>query len=157
MAAKADINKFDKKMKKSLFKITSRKQMEQLGNLTIGLIHDRTRNSGKGVGKPNGNRTTLKKVSKKYAKWRETFKDKHPKAASGLKSNLTLTGDMLDDMQLIDLSKSKFEIGYGDSDNQDKSDYQHAKGRRFLFLGRAELKQLALEFDKQVRKITSKI
>jgi len=156
MTTANDIKKVNKNLKKVLFDITNKKQMKKLGNLTIGLVHDRVRNKGKGIARPEGNRRTLKKVTEKYALWRAKQDNKHSQAATGRKSNLTFTGDMLDDMQLVELDKNHFKIGYGNDENQDKSDHQHAQGRQFLYLGKSELKLLKDAYDKTVGKIVKK-
>jgi len=156
MTAANDLKKFGKKLKKVVFDVTSKKEMKILGNLTIGLVHDRVRNKGQGVAKPEGGRRALKKVSDKYAIWRQTQPELHSKAASGKSCNLTFTGEMLDDMQLIELDKKHFKIGYGQEENQDKSDRHHATKRPFLYLAKPELKLLKKAYDLRVNKIVKK-
>lgn len=156
------VDKFNSKLKKTLFKITSKKQMEKLGNITIGLIHDRTRNKGQGVKTPNGYVKKLKKVSPSYAKWRANQKNKHSDSAVGNDSNLTFTGEMLDSLQVVKATKSKLKIAPTGKDengvsNQGKSDYQHSEGRSYLYLGKKEVKQLFDKFEDELGKITSKI
>jgi hypothetical protein len=157
MATPTGLKKFDSSMKRALFKISSKAQMTQLGNLTIGLIHDRTRNKGLGVKKPEGNRTKLKKVSKKYAEWRSKQPDLHPSAASGTASNLTFTGDMLDNLVVKTATKSRLEIGHLKDKDAKKAIAQHAAGRQFLFLGKVEVRQLLDKFNEVVNKISKTI
>jgi len=157
MAARNDIKKVDKNLKKTLFKITNAKQMKKLGMLTIGLIHDRTRNQGKGVTKPEGNRRKLKKVTQKYSEWRSKQPDLHPKAAKGTDSNLTFTGDMLDNMIVEKATKNGFKIGHSTEEDADKTVHQHAAGRKYLFLGKVEVKQLRDKYDEIVRGIVKKV
>lgn len=152
MTAKKDLNKFKKDAEKTLFKITNATQMKKLGQITIGIIKKRTRNTGRGVHKPEGNRVKLKKVTPKYAEWRKKQKDKHPRAARGLKSNLTLTGAMLDKMAITKANKKKLVIGHKDKLNQRKSAAQHEQGRAFLFLGKVEVRELLVSYNKKIGK-----
>lgn len=157
MAAKDDLRKFNNKAKKALFKISSAKQMKELGKLTIGLIHDRTRKQGKGVSKPEGNRTKLKPVSKKYAQWRRKQPDLHPQAAKGIASNLTFTGDMLDNMIVESATKNGFKIGHSTEEDAEKTIHQHNAGRKYLFLGKVEVKQLRDKYNEVVGKEIKKV
>ena len=157
MSAKEDLRKFKKSTEKALFKITSVAQMKKLGSLTIKIIQKRTRGAGLGVQGPEGNRTKLKQVTPAYAAWRRKNKNKHRRAARGLKSNLTLTGAMLDKLAVTKSTRKKLVIGHKDKLNKAKSAAQHDQGRKYLFLGKVEVRELLVAYNKAVGKITKNV
>jgi len=146
-----------KKMEAFLKNISSGKEMRLLGKRTITLIRNRTRNEYKGVAKAGGNKRTIKRVTDNYAKLRKKIKGKHPKAASGNKSNLTLTGAMLNKMTVISATKKNLLIGWRDRKNNDKASGQAEQGRPFLFIGRADFTAMHRQYEKRIEKLIKKI
>lgn len=147
-------NRADKWLKKldDVFdKITDSDQMRDFGNKSIEIIVNRTRYEGKGVPAQFGNRKTLKKVTEKYSKRRAKMKGKHPDAASGRASNLTLTGEMLDKLMVIKATKREVIIGWKQKKQGEKASGQADQGREFLFLGSAEYKELLKDFEKSLK------
>lgn len=127
---------------KILSQIDSPESMRKLGGFVIKTIRERTRGQGKGVRSPGGQATNLKRVSNKYAKWR-LKQPRHPEAATGNKSNLTLSGKMLDGMIIKNATKSKLFIGFRANRDEKKAQYQEEQGRRFLVLSGKEIKDAA--------------
>lgn len=122
--------------------ISTPQAMRKLGRYVIKTIRERTRGQGKGVGRPGGNATKLKRVSDKYAKWRAR-QARHPEAASGTSSNLTFKGTMLDSLIIKNATKNSLFIGFRSQKQQDKADGQAEQGRRFMFLSGKEIKDAA--------------
>jgi len=138
MAKKSNAKQVAKQLAKALDKVVTKKNMKLIGNKTIEIIVDRTRGEGKGVKNQFGYRKTLKKVSPKYAIWRQS-QARHPDAANGMDSNLTFSGEMLDRLKLTKLTKDFFNIGWSDKKNQDKARNQSAQGREFIRLAKSEV------------------
>lgn len=122
--------------------IQSPAAMRKLGGYVIKTIRQRTRGEGKGVGRPGGNATKLRRVTDKYAKWR-TKQPRHPEAATGTSSNLTFKGTMLDSMIIKTATANKLFIGFRSAKEQEKADGQEEQGRRFMFLSGKEIKDAA--------------
>ena len=155
MAKKSNAKEVARKLAKLIHKVTTVKNMKLLGQETVEIIVDRTRNEGKGVKNQFGNKKTLKPVTANYAKWRRSQK-RHPKAAKGRKSNLTFSGNMLDSLKVIKATKQAFNIGWSDQENRAKAAGQSAQGREFIRLGKAEVNKL-IKFvsdllNKEIRK-----
>lgn len=122
--------------------INSAASMRMLGGFAIKTIRDRTRGRGKGVASAGGAQVTLKKVTDKYAKWRQTQR-RHPKAATGKSSNLTFSGKMLDSMIVKNATKSQLFLGFRSQREADKAGWQSEQGRPFFFLSQKEIRDAA--------------
>lgn len=127
---------------KILLNINSKEAMQRLGIYVIAAIRRRTRGQGKGVARPGGPETKLRKVSDKYAKWR-LKQPRHPEAATGKASNLTQTGKMLDAMQIKRATRTELFIGFRNQRESDKAEWVAEAGRPFLFLSGKEIKDSA--------------
>ncbi len=127
---------------KIIAQVSSPEAMRLLGGYVIKVIRNRTRGEAKGVRTPGGNATALKKVSSKYAKWR-LKQPRHPEAATGRTSNLTLTGKMLDAMIIKTATKSSLLIGFRSAREAQKAVWQEEQGRRFLVLSGKETRDAA--------------
>lgn len=102
---------------------------EDVGYAVIDAIVERTR-KGKSV---KGNK--FRKLSKAYAE-----------AKGSTKANLTLDGDMLDELDIVSIKGNKVKISWED-DLQIKKAFNHDTGdtlpkREFLGLTEAELKKI---------------
>lgn len=124
--------------------ITDRESMRALGGWSIKRIVERTRGRGKGVSSPGGQERKLKRVTREYAAWRREQKSKHPQAAGGTNSNLTLFGPLLWSLTIKRATKSDLRIGYGDFRLDLQAQGQERQGRRFLVLSGKEIKDARL-------------
>ena len=154
---KKQIQNFNKELDKLLEKVTDRKSMIQYAKLAIGAIHDRTRSKGQGLKANGGTPRKFKKVTEKYAKRRKKMKNKHPEAATGRDSNLTLTGRMLDTMKVIRSRNKEAEIGWSIKKERDKAAGNEERGRPFLALSTKEIKLISKLLDKKLSREAKKV
>lgn len=108
-----------------------------------GGIRIRTR-LGYGVETTGGQKTRLKALSSKYINYRKVFKGLSSET-SAARSGLTLTGSMLDSLQVTSVGSNSITIEPTGSDrkgvsNANKAAWQQEKGRNFLSLSRQEVK-----------------
>ena len=152
-----DIKKFKKDMDKFFKSVTSGKEMRVIGNKTIKIVVERTRNHMKGVKKPLGRITRLKKVTKQYSEQRKKIRNKLKTAATGTNCNLTLRGTMLNNLSVLRATKKELVIGHRGRKNQIKAAHHHATGRPFLFLAKKEMQELMKFYDKRIGKQAKKV
>lgn len=131
--------------------VNSAEAMRNLGGFVIRTIRNRTRGDGKGVPSPGGNAVRLRRVTDKYAKWRQK-QPRHPDAATGRSSNLTFKGKMLDAMIVKKATKSQLFIGFRTQKEADKSVWQEEQGRRFLVLSGKEIKDAAAYVKRNLKR-----
>lgn len=116
-----------------------------LGRAIIQYIVSRAR-QGLGAGrKPMGGPDGDNKYSKNYVKTAEF------RAVGKRKGrvNMTLTGDMLDDLVVLDASlPGRLVIGAEQSENQNKIKYLREKGYDFLSMSQEEVNKIQSSFDK---------
>lgn len=110
---------------------------------TGGGLRIRTR-LGYGVDVPGGQKSKLKPLSTKYIEYRKLFKGLSSEAQVK-RSNLTLTGSMLDGLAVTSIGTNSITIEPTGSDkfgvsNQSKAAYQQKQGRNFLSLSKQEIK-----------------
>ena len=141
-------------LKKAIAKSLNSNTMRGLGEFTVDTIVARTRYKGQGV--KNGRAGMLNPVSEKYAAWRKK-RARHPDAAGGRKSNLTLSGDMLDALTTTKATSKAYEVGFKDPDEEAKAKGNAQRGRPFLSLTAKEIKLLSAELNKQITKNVKKI
>lgn len=112
-------------------------ERKQLGVAIVDFIVERTKR-GDGV----GGVPFKSKYSPNYVKTAE-FKiaDKSPKDV-----NLTLTGDMLDSVEVLETSTGRIKIGFVSKGENDKSVWLERKGFRFLGLSDKELSKILNDF-----------
>ena len=108
-----------------------------------GGIRIRTR-LGYGVNVIGGNKAKLRPLSPNYIEYRKLFKGLSGEARAK-KSNLTLTGSMLDSLAVTSVGSNSITIEPTGSDkfnvsNQNKAAWQQKQGRNFLSLSRQEIK-----------------
>lgn len=118
-------------------------ERKQIGIAIVNYIVDRTKR-GLGVGKkPFKNSKGQSRYSENYIKT--------PDFKTGGKSinpiNLTLTGDMLDSLEVLDTSLiGRIVIGFSDETQSDKSVFMQEKGYDFVGLTKPELNEILNEF-----------
>lgn len=154
---KKQMENFNKEIEKVLKKVTNQKAMVEYGKLAIGAIVHRTRNKGQGLNDNGGTPHKLKQVTEKYAAQRKKMKGKHSKAAGGRASNLTLTGDMLDTLVVIESKDKEVELGWFDEKQEDKAAGNEARGRVFLNLSTKEIKLISKKLSDNLAKEAKKI
>ena len=124
-------------------------QRQQIGRAIVAHIKERTRR-GEGIGGrsftgPDGNN----RYSESYVSSAEF--NAAGKSRSG-NVNLTLTGDMLDSLEVIDVTLAgRIVIGFedvgADGGENDKSVWMREKGYNFLGLSDEELNNIVSQFD----------
>lgn len=112
-------------------------ERKQIGIEIVNYIVARAKN-GQGIGKV----PFKEPYNKNYVKTNE-FKiaGKDPKDV-----NLTLSGDMLDSVEVLETSTGRIKIGFSSSNENDKSVWLERKGFRFLGLTDKELNQILGDF-----------
>ena len=118
---------------------------EDIGLEIIRYIQDRSKN-GRGIGNrpfsgPNGNN-----------KYSDNYRRSAPFSNAGKTGetvvNLTLTGDTLDSIEILDASiAGRIVIGYNEGFENDKARYMKEKGYEFLGLTAPELNSIVSRFD----------
>jgi phage gpG-like protein len=122
--------------------------MDNLVNKAVELIRKRTR-LGYSVEKNGGTKKKLKALSSEYVEFRKKNKKLSGKTRSK-KSNLTFTGDMLDDLEIVNTSNGHCEIGFKSSESQEKAKWV-SKNRPFLHLSKSEIKQLIQDLNARIK------
>lgn len=126
----------DAKMKKLLDLVLTRDNLQEIGNTAAERVRKRVR-LGYGVTQTGGNQKRLKALSVPYKAWRKKNKGKLSPEATAAKSNLTQTGDMLDNIE-AEVKGKYVEVQIKGNDNQDKARWVTQQGRPFFFLTKAE-------------------
>ena len=136
-----------KKVRKGLERSVSKRAMQEIGNLAVQIIRERTRD-GKGVQRPDGNRTKLKPLSPQYIEFRKRFGNLSPFTSPG-RSNLTLTGQMLDSIKVVRTSQGKAVVRPSGirEDGKRNADVARwvSRERPFLNLARSEIRLITDE------------
>lgn len=127
------------------------RQLAELGQIAVDLIVKRTR-LGYGVAKNGGKRFKLAALSDAYVKQRK--KDRLSKFARPKKSNLTKTGQMLESVKVLKVSRGVITVGpqgvRRDGISNDDLAIWNAKrkGRSFIYLSDNEFNQLRRAYRK---------
>ena len=147
---------FDKvmqKIKRELKQIESKSKdpslLKPLGDKIVEKIKMRTR-AGFGVAKPGGKQSKLAPLKKSYKDWRK--KQKLPPETAWNRSNLTLTGEMLDSIKAR-IVRGKILPTFTGMNNRKKSKYaregsKHRAKRIFLNLSDNEKKFISKWYKK---------
>lgn len=154
---------FEKAFKKNSIKLKTmlRDTLPEIGSKMKEMVLERTR---KGYGIPkNGQRISkLKKLERSYVDFRKKYKHLSSETTPA-KSNLTLTGSMLDNLNVrtnyqkwTATLKPAGRDRYGIS-NKKKAGYAHDSGRPFLYLSPKEEKELVKIYEKDLNKIIKKL
>lgn len=152
MSTKQDIKKLLAKLVDIQEELTKKSSMEDLGEEAAELIRKRTR-LGYGVEKQGGSKKKLKKLSPSYKEMRKKHKPAGPTTAA--KSNLTYSGEMLDDLQAVKAKEGTVEVGFKNKDAKDKAGWV-SKDRPFNNLSKAEKKQLQQLLKEKLEKAIKK-
>jgi len=120
--------------------INSAETMRALGGFSIKTIQKRTRGEGKGVSRAGGISRKLKRVTPDYAEQRRRKKGKHPAAATGTTSNLTLFGPLINTLVIKRATKTDLRIGFLNLKEEKKAEGQERQGRTFMVLSGKEIK-----------------
>ena len=148
---KQQIDKFNKSVAKMMVKVTNKKTMKELGEITLDVVVERTRGKGKGLDANGATLKKLKPVKPEYAKWRKK-QQRHPDAARGKQSNLTFKGDLLDELKVKNLKRKVFTLGWSKKKQRDKAKGQEEQGRPFLFLSTKEINLISKKLDEIIAK-----
>lgn len=138
------LKKIVSRLSKTLDQAVSQKEMRALGEFTLDLIVKRTL-LGYGVKENFGVKAKLKPLSTRYKAFRRTYSGLSGKTTA-TKSNLTLTGEMLDSMVIKGI-KGKAVIQpsgrvLGRPSNLTIAQHQEEQGRIFNRVSRLEFQQL---------------
>ena len=120
--------------------------LNKLGEMIVKIVKKRTKR-GYGVSAPEGDQKKLKRLSKRYIKWRRKIPNLHM-STSPSKSNLTLTGKMLDSLGFKRL-KTGVKITLSPKQYK-KMTEQENQGRMFATLSRREINKIKKELGKEL-------
>ena len=143
---KTSLNKFFKNLNAVLTEAITPKEVLPTAEYAISLIVKRTR-LGYGVNVQFGSKQKLKKLSDGYIKRRARAKNLF-ELTSPKTSNLTMTGQMLESMRVLDRVNGKVSIGpTGARGNKQPSNakvaaYQEKQGRIFNRVSQLEYQQV---------------
>ena len=159
--------KFEQKLNSIKRKVNRKEFMLQIGEQIKTLIQGDTR-TGKGVadsGNGEGIRINLATLSPKYVAWKNKYKGKSFTPGrffrSGNKSNLTLTGQMIDAID-VEAKESYVRVfvkdsprsGYGkDHTNKEIADFVARNGRPFMGLSQQNKLIIDREIERETRAI----
>lgn len=110
---------------------------------------------GKGVPSEGAANTSLKSLSKSYKKFRSKYKQLSNKTTPN-KSNLTLTGKMLDDISAV-RNGFTFTFSFKDELSKKKANWVTENGRRFFDLSKSERNGLQRKIGDIIRQEIIKI
>lgn len=142
------------RINKALKEAVSNKEMNELATFSLSLIVKRTR-LGYGVNKQFGSKKKLKPLSEKYKNFRRKFAGL-AESTTASKSNLTLTGQMLESMDVIKAKDGQIVLaptgtrsGVGRRlKNVTVAEYQADQGRIFNRLSQLEYNQVLRYYRK---------
>lgn len=149
-STKQEIDKFLKDLNK--IKKSVEKDLIDVGEEAVKLIKKRTR-LGFGVSEHGKPKKKLKKLSSGYVSARKRNKPKGPTTPS--KSNLTLSGDMLDDLEATEKSDGTIEIGFSNKKEEEKAGWV-SEDRPFNNLSKSEIKQLQQKLGESIKEAIKK-
>ncbi len=118
-------------------------ERRQIGEEIIRFIVDRSK-KGKGIG---GNAFSGPDGNNKYSENYKNTKDFQIAKRGQRTVNLTLTGEMLSTIEVLDASiPGRIQIGYQDGEESDKSEWMREKGYNFLGMSPAEMNKVLRRF-----------
>lgn len=144
-----DIKKLNKKLKK--IREGLKGEVLETAEEASVLIKNRTRN-GFGVDDHGKPKKKLKKLSPSYKEARQ--RDNPPGPTTPAKSNLTYSGDMLDDLEAVKKGNDKAQIRLGTQDSKEKAKHV-SEDRPFLNLSKDELEEVRKSLSEKLKKLTN--
>ena len=150
--AENQIQKIIAKLRKTISGVFGGEALELLGAEAAKIIRRRTR-LGFGVSKSDSARFRLRALqSDSYKLMRKENSDQLSEFTAPNKSNLTLYGDMLDDLGVtkINVRRESVLIGFAKKSSLDKATWNTDSGRPFNNLSTLEIKQLRRYKDKEL-------
>lgn len=134
------LKQFEKNLKEIQTKLLTNPDIwDKVGKFAVNLIQKRTR-LGYGVSAPGEVKQALKPLSPGYVKWRK--KHRPPGPTTPQKSNLTYTGDMLEDIGYRIINGHDIEIFMTTDESNKKAAWNQQNGRPFLYISDTEYTQI---------------
>jgi len=140
--------------------VSEPKNIQKYAEQAASMIKLRTR-LGMGVSKDGGDKKALKKLasSTKVSRVRKSKTGKLSSDTSPGKSNLTETGQLLDSIEVISISKGQVRIGPKGKrrdglSNPEVAGYVTAQGRPFNNLSKVEIKRIQDQMTRDLNKLT---
>lgn len=154
--AKIPLKEFSRNLQEALEKakkeLTSTENLQKIGDDLAEQIKTRTR-LGNGLDGDGKEPAKLRPLSSKYVKERQTMPLSEFTTAK--KSNLTQTGQMLDEIE-AKASNSKISITFKSQESKDKARWNTEKGRPFLAVSRVQIERLRNDLDKKLEELLKK-
>jgi hypothetical protein len=150
MANKVDDKLLRKKLKAIQDALNTKDKNLMMGRWVVDLIRERTRGTGRGVPRVGANLRKLKNVTPEWAERRKS--GARGDAATGLNSNLTYKGTMLDKLSVVKATKNSFFIGWNSEEEAEKAEGNEARGRPFMYLSKGEITKASNYLKKSILK-----
>lgn len=160
--AKNDFSKFTANLEREIRKVTSREFLQRLARMASDIIYKRVK-SGKGVNslsQKDPTKVSLKALSASYVEQRK--KRKLGKFGSPGKSNLTLTGELLESI-VFEVTRNGFQLKFPDTQHRQAriaisllSEYVQEE-RPFFALTKDERRILEVEVQNELRKLARRV
>ena len=151
------INDIIAKVKQTVSSLGKRSIMKQIGRDLTKEIVRRTR-LGRGVKEQGSGTVPLKPLAASYKKQRQRLRRRSTLSSktTPAKSNLTKTGEMLDDMTFTTRPK-EVEIFFRSQESRRKAQIVQDQGREFMKLSKKEITDIAKIIEAQLKKALSKL
>lgn len=155
------LKKWTDKVEKTLGKdFVSKQVLKNVGDQLAMRVALRTR---LGYGVPGNNRPkqslkSMRKHSLNYTEWRFEHANELSGFTAPAKHNLTLTGDMLDNLQTIkiDTARKRVEIGFTEEFAKFKATINQNRGWRFLHISDIEHKAILNFYKREIQKLVKR-
>lgn len=154
---KIKLSEFPKHLHQAITKAVeetmSQKLLQDIGDDFVEQIKIRTR-LGNGLDKNEGEPSKLKPLSKDYVKYRKSKNDLS-EFTKPSKSNLTLTGEMLDSLE-AKVTEDKITISFSNQFSKYKARWNEESGRSFLAISRVQIERLKNSLEKKITELLKK-
>ena len=155
MTAAADLKQVVNSLQRRFSRPLSKKELREVGDLSSEAIFNRTK-KGFGVKTTGGNPSRLLKLSDQYIQFRRQFKSL-ASDTSPSKSNLTLTGQMLESIGTKKVrqgtrGKALVLVAVQGRKNINKALWQADRKRIFMNLSKKELREITEFMTKAIKK-----
>lgn len=155
--AKIPLNNMSKELKNKLESaaksVESKSFLTKLYNQIIEEIYKRTK-LGYGVNARGDSQTKLKPLSESYKKQRKGMKLASDTSPS--KSNLTKTGDMLNDLKCMD-TPTGVSIHFKSTFSQQKVEWNRLKGRTFFNVSKTQITNITAQIKAKLKEILNSL